>query len=544
MSKKFKPLQWGKTLPHFTLNESEWRARFECFRDESFVLGDLNFSDGFRFAKIQSLWLEQSQSTQVLYYLACCHTPSKKHAWGPILPGMQVHALHGGRIQLILLYGEPHEQLSAFLFHGQGDIESRIRTWKVQAWLLDTQAPSDSFLELMHLLEGKIQGHVLVKSAPWAFPSNFTHSKTKNIAVIGGGFAGCYMARTIAEAGFQVTLFEAESTLAKVGSGNRYSLLYPKLSAHQAPFTELLHLCYPFAQRMYQSWIERFPNLGKQVEIWQSGDAFHQELMPYLNLSPQWFMDLDDAYLMKQSMLLDMPLFCDLLVEHPNITCHLSTPIQQLEKVPKGWVLESQLFTDVVLANGHVVHQFKETQYLGIKGMRGQMTHVREIYNSPVTYCQDGHFCASWKGVHGVGASFDPNTLNLDYRWEDDEKNVEKWRDFFVEHLRVCGHWTGIRGVSLDHIPCVGAAPDVEAFKKQFAIWRHHANLKCADKMPNHPGLWVFAGFGSRGLSTIPYLAEILINMVLNKPMILQTHLIQSLSPARFCRKKLIRKIL
>jgi glycine/D-amino acid oxidase-like deaminating enzyme len=541
MSKKFKTLQWAKTLPHFTLNESEWRTRFEDFCDAGFVLGDLNFADGFRFEKIQSIWLEQSTPKQVLYYLACCPAPSKKHAWSPILPGMQIHVLHGGRIQLIMLYGEPQEQLSAFLFHGLGEIESRIRTWKVQSWLLDTQPPSESLLELMQLLEGKMQGDVSVKSAPWAFPQHYASSKTKNIAVVGGGFSGCYIARIFAEAGYQVTLFEAESTLAKVASGNRYCLLYPKLSAHHAPFTELLHLCYPFAQRMYQSWIERFPNLGKQVEIWQSGGSCHHELMPYLSLSPQWFMDLEDAYLMKQSMLLDMPLFCDLLVEHPNITCHLSTPIQDLEKRVNGWLIASQEFSDVVLANGHVVNQFKQTQYLGIKGMRGQMTHVREIYPSNVVYCQDGHFCASWKGVHGVGASFDSNTLNLEHRKEDDEKNIGKWRDFFVEHISVCGHWTGIRGVSLDHIPCVGAAPDVDAFMERFRIWRHHANLKSADKMPNHQGLWVFAGFGARGLLTIPYLAEVLKNMVLENPVMLPTQLIQSISPARFCRKKLIR---
>lgn len=540
MSKKFNIPSWIKQAPSLEFDEAMWRQRFKGYSSLYYVLGDLNMADGSRFSSIESLWLEYSKPQQVLYYIACCENPVVKKSMEPILPGMQVHHLHGGRIQLIVLVGRPEEELARFLMHGEGPLESQIRSWRVNSWLLDAKPPEDELLGVMRLLEGNAENCVVGKSAPWAFPEYYPKNTEKKIAIIGGGFAGCYLARILAEAEYQVTIFEAGNSLAQVGSGNSHGLLYPKFSAYQAPFTDLLHLCYPYALRVYQQWIEAFPLLGKSVEIWQSKDEFHQELMPYLAMSPAWFLDLDEGFLMRKCMLLDMPLCCEYLIDHPLISIKLSSPIDALQNHENGWQLQGQMFPHVVLANGHMANRFSQSTHLGIKGMRGQMTQVREIYDHDIVYCQEGHFTASWKGTHGVGASFDPTSLDLDFRATDDEKNIAPWRDFFAEPLRVCGHWTGIRGVSLDHIPCVGAVPEMTQFQQRFGKWRHHANLKMNEKMPNQPGLWVFSGFGARGLLTIPYLAEILKQLLLQQPVMMATDLLQSISPARFYKKKII----
>lgn len=541
MSKKFNIPTWTKSAPKLPFDEAVWFETFKRYSSLYYVLGDLNYGDGSRFAKIESLWLQYSKPQQTLYYIACCEKPTIKKTLEPVLPGMQVHTLHNGRIHLIVLYGNPQEELARLLLHGQGVLESQIRSWCVNEWLMDEQPPSQELKDIIRLLAGHSDEHVVGKSSPWAFPEYYPQNQEKKIAIVGGGFAGCFLARRLAEAQYQVTIFEAGTALAQVGSGNQHALLYPKFSAYQAPFTELLHLCYPYALRVYQDWIGQIPSLGKMVEIWQSKDEFHAELMPYLSLSPSWFLDLEEGYLMRKSMLMDMPLFCEYLVDHPLIQVKFVSPIEELCRNEKGWLLQSQTFPHVVLANGHLVNRFSQSKHLGIKGMRGQMTHVREIYRDNIVYCQEGHFCASWKGVHGVGASFDPTSLELDHRLSDDEKNIAPWRDFFAEPLKACGHWTGIRGVSLDHMPCVGPLPELEAFQQRFGKWRHHANLKMDDKMPNQPGLWVFTGFGARGLLTIPYLAEILKQLIVQQPVMMATDLLQSISPARFYKKKLIR---
>ena len=87
----------------------------------------------------------------------------------------------------------------------------------------------------------------------------------------------------------------------------------------------------------------------------------------------------------------------------------------------------------------------------------------------------------------------------------------------------------------------MGYVPQEALFKDRFKLWKHHANWVMEKSMPNYPGLFAFCGFGSRGLLTIPLLAKVLRNFIIQEPVMMSNHLLQALSPGRYLKKEIIK---
>ena len=104
------------------------------------------------------------------------------------------------------------------------------------------------------------------------------------------------------------------------------------------------------------------------------------------------------------------------------------------------------------------------------------------------------------------------------------------------------GGWAGSRAKTLDHVPLVGPVPHVAKFKKQFAALALDGRKFIPHGGEYWPGLYVCAGFGSRGLTSIPLAAEYLAASICGEPEPISQRMAQSLSPARFVVKALKRR--
>jgi tRNA 5-methylaminomethyl-2-thiouridine biosynthesis bifunctional protein len=569
MSKKFPKIH--SSTARVDSAQNSLNIGFDTIPKQSFVIADLSFAQGEHFYIQAQQWLKQSLPSETLYYWALIESPiihpsfpehvlgkELETKWPPLLYGSFTIDLAGGRIQLQLSFGKPNIHLQNALLFSDFKLEKSLRNWSVHRWLIQQEIDdielqnlilqfSDSNSQVCSTIEHTWWNQTPVslpcklKNAPWVMP---LHTKKpideKKIMIIGAGLAGCYVARLMADCGWQVILLESEKSCALIGSGNAYSVLYPKLSAHHAPFTEMLHQAYPYAFSVWSEMISHHPHLGRLSPLWQEPDAFYDELAVYLKDSKQWFDVSDRQLIFKKSLMMNMPQLCEYLLDHEQIEIHYGCHADTLKYAENEWHIKGFSAANCVIANGYLANQFCQTQDVGIKGMRGQMTHVDELYQQNMIYCKQGHILPAWKGVHAIGASFN-NHLDTTPCLQDDLDNIEPWQSFFQTKLRPVGGWVGIRGVSLDHVPVVGAVADANKFYSTFKIWQHHANQVLPDKMPNHPGLFIFTGFGSRGLVTIPWLADVLKKMITEEPMWTSNHLLQALSPARFLRKKIIK---
>jgi len=479
-------------------------------------------------------------------YFTSAHIPDSplKHLLAgklpPALPGIYVIDLLAKRIRIYIAYGEVFENLSAYLKHPNLEIDSGLNTWHFHEWIMGNKIHSEDVLALTQAKPLAQSSQKKLKNAPWCFGRNFPQASGL-IMIIGAGFAGACLARTLAEAGRQVVVLDKEQALGLNGSGNRFSVLYPKLALYDAPLTNLLHQSYPFAFDYYQRFLEQHKALGQNYPLWQQLDEQAERMQGFIAGSSDWFGLETGGILFKRSMVLDMPALCQTLLSHPNISLCLNETVEAFSHDEHGFKVNGIHASDLVLSNSYMANRFKETAFLALKGMRGQMSHVAAVHDEAKIYCHQGHFLPLREGVHAVGASFNPNDLSLDEKKGDHLKNLKPWQTFFdgkVE-LEVKSAWVGVRGVSLDHLPIVGFVPHEDRFLTEYQTWQHHANLSMDSLMPNIPGLYVFAGFGARGLLTIPYLASYLTSLISKQPFLMPAKLAQALSPARFLKSKL-----
>ncbi|VEB37393.1 FAD dependent oxidoreductase [Legionella cherrii] len=146
--------------------------------------------------------------------------------------------------------------------------------------------------------------------------------------------------------------------------------------------------------------------------------------------------------------------------------------------------------------------------------------------------------------MHQLGATYELKSAESQIKSQDDRINLAKLKQLAPEIIwsdEVSNHWAGVRASTPDYLPLVGKIADAEQFLHQFAQLETNAKRWIAQSGPYYPGLYACAGFGSRGLTTIPLCAEWLASVINNEISCLPRNLQQALSPARFLRKNIIR---
>lgn len=221
----------------------------------------------------------------------------------PILtPGFHQLSFANGRIQLILMLGDVIDCYEQLLICAESELESKLQTATVDAWFLDGFAPSKNermwseglfkiiamlskigtsvatytvasvvksnlaahgfkvvkkqgFAPKRHMLTAIFNKPILQKlkqrHTPW-HSTPTVNFKNKTALIIGAGLAGCFCAYSLANRGWQVTLIEEKSEVARAASANQQAVLFPKLSAYKSPLTQFMLAAFLFASKLYQ----------------------------------------------------------------------------------------------------------------------------------------------------------------------------------------------------------------------------------------------------------------------------------------------------
>ena len=106
----------------------------------------------------------------------------------------------------------------------------------------------------------------------------------------------------------------------------------------------------------------------------------------------------------------------------------------------------------------------------------------------------------------------------------------------------------GVRMVSRDHFPVMGFATDMETLNQRYqvqltskdkpSLWQRYWQSTLA---PIHDGLFVLGGFGSRGLSSAPLVAECLAANLCGEVMPINLETQTLLIPNRMWMRKLLK---
>lgn len=420
---------------------------------------------------------------------------------------------------------------------------------------------------------------------PWFTPP--PHQPVRHLAVIGAGLAGASTAEALARRGVRVTLLDRDAPGAGA-SGNRQGALYVKLAAE----TNLQSRFYLAGLLYTRRLLER---LDPERQLWDDcgvlqlamsdKEARRQATFLRNHGLPESVVEgitAEEASRRAGVTLahggLDYPsagwvrpgALCQRLAEHPGIVFR-QAEVTTLERHEDGWMLEladgeSLTVDQVVVANAWQAPDFQPLEWLPLKPIRGQVSELQLPSDVSVSVsvsasdaslkrvvCAGGYALPMLENVQSFGATFAPGDSDRELRETDHIANLTEFEQMlpgYLEALRAAGveldpaQLTGrasLRAASPDKSPYAGPVPDAPAWRQDYAVLQKNARRAPAIPGQHHPGLWISAAHGSRGLASAPLCAEVLASRICNEPMPLERELIDHLHPGRRLISALIR---
>nr|WP_299244925.1 bifunctional tRNA (5-methylaminomethyl-2-thiouridine)(34)-methyltransferase MnmD/FAD-dependent 5-carboxymethylaminomethyl-2-thiouridine(34) oxidoreductase MnmC [uncultured Halomonas sp.] len=428
-----------------------------------------------------------------------------------------------------------------------------------------------------------LRGHIATPPAdtsrqptPWFTPP--PSRPTRHIAVIGAGLAGASTAEALARRGVRVTLLDRDTPGAGA-SGNRQGALYVKLAAE----TNLQSRFYLAGLLYTRRLLER---LDPERQLWDDcgvlqlamtdKEARRQATFLRNNELPASVVEgITAAAASHRAGValthggLDYPgagwvrpaALCQRLAAHPGIAFR-QAEVTTLERHEDNWRLELAdgdvlSVEQVVVANAWQAPAFSPLEWLPLKPIRGQVSELRlptGVSTASLTrvVCAGGYALPVLEGVQTFGATFAPGDTGHELREADNATNLAEFEHMlpaYAEALRAEGvefepaHMQGrasLRAASPDKSPYAGPLPDAPAWRRDYAALQKNARRAPADASQHHPGLWISAAHGSRGLASAPLCAEVLASRICNEPMPLERELVDHLHPGRRLIRELI----
>ncbi|WP_330984616.1 MULTISPECIES: bifunctional tRNA (5-methylaminomethyl-2-thiouridine)(34)-methyltransferase MnmD/FAD-dependent 5-carboxymethylaminomethyl-2-thiouridine(34) oxidoreductase MnmC [Enterobacterales] len=402
-----------------------------------------------------------------------------------------------------------------------------------------------------------------------------TGSTTKETAIVGGGIASALLSLALLRRGWKVTLYCEDAMPAQGASGNRQGALYPLLSAHDAALEQFFPAAFTFARRYYDSLPLDFDHewCGVTQLGWDEKSAKKITNMLALGLPEEIAVAISAEQANDMTgvetgcggihyplggWLCPAQLTANALefARQQGLNVHWNHCCEQLVADDKGWNLrfasgENVHHASVVLANGHKIHQFSQTEALPVYAVGGQVSHIPTtpaLAKLRNVLCYDGYLTPQdpHHQQHCIGASYHRGKAEMHYSDEDQQQNRQRLLDCFPDaewakevDVNAGDARCGVRCATRDHLPMLGNVPDYSRTLDTYASLAE--NSENAPTAPVHENLFMLAALGSRGLCTAPLTAEVLAAQMSHEPLPLNSITLAALNPNRLWVRKLLK---
>ena len=408
-------------------------------------------------------------------------------------------------------------------------------------------------------------------SAPW-FHSQPANLKEQDIAIIGGGIASLCTAISLLKRGARITIYCEDEQTALNASGNKQGAFYPQLSDDNERNIRFYIHAFAYGHQFLQWAIQHkieFEHEFCGVALCAYNEKAESKLdkIAKLNLPSDLYQSLSQTEL-SEKVGLPLPFWGSFipqgawlaprqLVQHAfaflekqGVQIKTSQKVTALSQTENGWQIttaENKTFNHevVVLANGHKLTDFEQTQKLPLYPVRGQVSQIptsENLLKLKTVLCYDGYLTPvdQAKTSHCIGASHVRDNATREFSLTEQQENQQKIQqnipEDWTKEVDTSGNLAriGVRCSVRDLTPMMGAVPHFSAQQTQY---QNLFNL-CRRKQPieqaaNYPNLYLIGALGSRGLTSAPFLGETLASLIYGEPLPMSEDLIHNLMPNR-----------
>lgn len=562
----------GCDLPH------RWAGR------DSFVVLETGFGTGLNFLTTWAAWRDDPQRPARLHFLSvekhpfCADDLARLHAlwpefsalsdellanWPTLTPGFHRIALDGGRVQLTLMLGDAHDCLpqvqagvDAFYLDGFApDCNADLwqpRLFDALAKLARPGAVAATYTVAAAVRQGLTQaGFACEKRAGFGRkrhclsahhagrPQRVVSAVPQRVAVIGAGVAGAAVAHALAARGLSATVFERADAPAQAASGNPVAVFRPLISRDDSLSSRLTRAAFLHDLR---TWVAldgiEWSRCGV-LHLAKDADAATKQQQALADSAPpadyarwvelaearelaNWPVAAPGAFYPAAGWVVPGSL-CRAWLDHPAIQLKTSSAVACVQAVASGWQVlgdDGAVLAEadaVVLANARDALNLVPDQPWPLSTVRGQITQLPPGCLPAIrrVIAREG-YVAPGGGRLLVGATYEHDDDDIAPRTASDMANLARLEAILPgagERLaggEVKGR-ASLRATLPDRLPIVGA-------------------------VSGQPGLFVAAGYASRGVVWAGLLGEALADLLTQQPLPLEAELMRAISPQRFTR--------
>lgn len=415
------------------------------------------------------------------------------------------------------------------------------------------------------------QHRYYLKDKPWFHIPEKVDYPNKTATIIGGGLAGAAIAYFLSQANnnWDISIIERNGMLASQASGNLAGVFMPLISNLHDPLHQLSTRAFRFGVTHYQA-LETDVNLDlcgvvqitKQEKNPSNSEPDLRQFYNAKALSEIAGIELKDAgYFIKNGGWVSPKQLTEYYISQSN--CLIRTKFH-LEALSLTYSNEQWNILDknqnsiaqsdiIILANAYDINCFKQSSFIPIRKIRGQNNYIPTNSRSSqlkTVISHDGILLPKIEEQHLIGATFIPDTTNCDLHNDETQENINQictlLPHIFNKQTTYSNNGrAAIRAASADRIPFVGNLPILESNKAQYADIHNGNCFKAYPLGQYYKGLYISVGYGSRGITTIPY-ASYLLSKLINCNLDLSRHEEEALTlmnPMRFIIRNLKKNI-
>jgi tRNA 5-methylaminomethyl-2-thiouridine biosynthesis bifunctional protein len=553
----------------------------------TFVLLETGFGTGLNFLATWAAWRADPARPARLHFLSVEKHPfqatdlARLHAqwpelsvfsdellanWPALTPGFHRIALDGGCVQLTLMLGDardclPQVQAGVDAFYLDGFAPDRnADLWqpgllRELARLALPGAVAATYTVAAPVREGLQQaGFVCEKRAGYGRKRHCLAARfagetrgiesamPQHVAVIGAGVAGTAVAHALAQRGLAVTVLERAPHIGHGASGNPVAVFRPLISRDDNCATRLTRAAFLHDLRAWAA-------LGDRVE-WSRCGVLHlardsgaaaKQRRALADAAPpaayaRWVEQAEASELANWPVAAPGVFYptagwvvpaslCRAWLDHPSIRLRTGCEAAQLQAVPTGWQVRDRqggvlVAADaVVLANARDALHLVPDQAWPLNAVRGQITQLPagSLPEIRRVISREG-YVAPGPRQPLVGATYEHDDEDTAPRQESDLANLARLESILPGTAgrfaadAVNGR-ASLRATLPDRLPIAGA-------------------------VGGQTGLYVAAGYASRGVVWAALLGEALADRITQQPLPLEAELMRAIAPDRFIRRQ------
>nr|WP_283633888.1 bifunctional tRNA (5-methylaminomethyl-2-thiouridine)(34)-methyltransferase MnmD/FAD-dependent 5-carboxymethylaminomethyl-2-thiouridine(34) oxidoreductase MnmC [Alteromonas macleodii] len=436
-----------------------------------------------------------------------------------------------------------------------------------------------------------VQHKLRLPAGPYYRYVNGSLDKTSKVAVVGSGLAAATACLALVKRGICTTLYFDGDTLASGASGNPQGGFYPQLHSEASIASRIQAHSFLYARQAYDHTIEHAKACGL-------ADVAH-DFCGVIQLS------FNDKVAERQNKLAAADVWPEALIKpvdskEVSDIANLALPYSGLYIGLGGWLSPPQLVTAMIeeaLQSGkltlkpnhtYVSHEAVETtkqrvqirfnldsaeneevitadhlilalgagavnasdfDSLSLRPVRGQVEAVptqTPIEQLNTVLCHKGYMTPVFEGRHALGSTYVKNDLSTNVRGDETETNLATHEQALAntDIVQALQHDGKARAAtrlgSPDHQPVVGALHNFDSLKELYTMLGVGKPLTSAPVLPNSV-VSTLTCLGSRGLTTAPLMAEVLVSSLCKEPLPLSNDLLNAVNTSRFMTREAIR---